>query len=301
MDRHDGNRGLALNEKIIQFQGFTPVLFFNKLRKTYRAILKIPANRPDIKPIDRFNIYDYYVVRPLSFLPAILFYRLGMSANFATFIGFLIGIAGNTLFMLPHTQSYILAAILINVFHLFDYIDGNIARLRKWPNYFGKFIDAMSGGITYTLLCISTGMAAYHVTGNIIYVLLGSLTACLILWDRYMSLRFSDAFRRVQSSEASGDESARERHSSATLIKQNNSNQLLSDFFQKVATIFPKIEIRYRENLSFLRVVGLLVFSFVGLLQFYVVVMLVAYSIVVIPSMLLTLLQARRKLQVYRP
>lgn len=272
-----------------------------RTQKAYRSIQKVPGNQPHAKPIDRFNLYDYYVVRPLSFLPAIFLHKLGMSANLVTFVGFLIGMAGNTLFLLPHTQAYGLAAVLINLFHLFDYIDGNLARLRKWPNHFGKFIDAMSGATVYTLLCVSTGMAGYHITGNVIYVLLGSLTACLVLWDGYMGLRFSDALRRVQSSQARRDRLAHERSDSPAPSEQTVRTRFVQYCFRRTEALFRRIEVRYRENLSFLRVVGLLAFSFAGLLQFYVVVMLVAYSIVVIPSMLLTLLEARSKLQVYRP
>ena len=272
-----------------------------RTQKAYRSIQKVPGNQPHAKPLDRFNLYDYYVVRPLSFLPTIFLYKLGVSANFATFCGFLIGMAGNTLFLLPHTQAYGLAAVLINLFHLFDYIDGNLARLRKWPNHFGKFIDAMSDATVYTLLCVSTGMAAYHTTGNVIYVLLGSLTACLVLWNRYMKLRFSDALRRVQSSEATRDQLGHGQSDSPARSEQTVRTQFLQYCFRRTEALFRRIEVRYIENLSFLRVVGLLVFSFVGLLQFYVVVMLVAYSIVAIPSMLLTVLQARSNLQVYRP
>ena len=104
--------------------------------------------------------WAHYVARPLSFYPAWLCIKMGISANAVTWAGLFIGIAGCVLFALGHM---IWGAVLVNIYGLSDYIDGDIARATKTQSDYGGRLDGLSYLVITFLLfpCIGIG------TGNI--------------------------------------------------------------------------------------------------------------------------------------
>jgi len=105
----------------------------------------------------RKDPWAHYVARPISFYPAWLFINLGISANAVTVAGFLFGLAGCGLFLSGHM---IWGAVLVNVYGLFDYVDGDIARATRTQSNYGARLDGFTYmAITAVLfICIGIGI-----------------------------------------------------------------------------------------------------------------------------------------------
>ncbi len=67
-------------------------------------------------------------IRWLGFFPFYIFHKLGLTANAASFVGFLIELLGVGLFLTSH---YFLAALMIFIGVVFDFFDGVLARTRN--------------------------------------------------------------------------------------------------------------------------------------------------------------------------
>ena len=105
----------------------------------------------------RKDPWAHYIIRPISFYPAWLCIQLGISANVVTLVGLTIGLAGCGLFL---NGNMLWGAILVNIFGLSDYVDGDIARATKTQSEYGGRID----GLCYLLMtgvvfiCIGVGL-----------------------------------------------------------------------------------------------------------------------------------------------
>ena len=91
-----------------------------------------------------------FFVRPLSYIVASCFATIGISANMASFLGFLCGLT-SVGFVLAAFFSGIdifvlISIILFIVWSILDCVDGNIARTVKSGKY-GDFFDAVAGYI----------------------------------------------------------------------------------------------------------------------------------------------------------
>ena len=60
-------------------------------------------------------------------------------------------------------QASIISVILVPMWHIFDCVDGNIARYNKTASDFGGVVDAISGYFMMALLPIGLGMASFNV------------------------------------------------------------------------------------------------------------------------------------------
>lgn len=94
---------------------------------------------------DAHDLLIYYFFRPLSIYPSLLLANFSLSANVATYISVLFGIAAFVFFAMGGFQSSLIAFLFYFLFEIFDHVDGNLARLYKSCNYFGKYLDSMAG------------------------------------------------------------------------------------------------------------------------------------------------------------
>ena len=106
--------------------------------------LKEKCYSQEKKATDRLvSLWLFYFTRPASFPLTYLALKLKISPNMATLIGFLIGLAA----IIESTRgNFLISALLLNLFGIFDCVDGNLARLSKSSNK-GEFYDAIAGDI----------------------------------------------------------------------------------------------------------------------------------------------------------
>lgn len=120
---------------------------------------------PDEKRRNDFqsHLWAYLVVRPLSFYLTPFFINRGMSANAVTVLGLvvLLGGLGAVLGGVQATGAMVAGAVLINVWYVLDFVDGNVARYRETESEFGAFLDWYVGIIYHAGLPLCIGTVVY--------------------------------------------------------------------------------------------------------------------------------------------
>ena len=157
----------------------------------YNRTRKIRADKPDSKPMERRYLYFYYVMRPLAFFPTLLLYKLNMSPNIVTWAGFITLLSTSFLFIIGSPNIYFILAIFVNIYLIFDLIDGNLARLYKTTNQYGKFIDGSLEVIGSSVLMLCLGYSVYQDSAQFIGLLIAVFIVWLEVTDGYLELRFA--------------------------------------------------------------------------------------------------------------
>jgi phosphatidylglycerophosphate synthase len=108
----------------------------------------------------RFVIMPLF--RSISFYPTAVFARLGISPNGATWLSLVLGWIGCAVMTQGSYASMLAGVILINLWSLTDYIDGNLARYFNQSSVYGRFLDQF-GGITVEVgMFLCAGIGVYH-------------------------------------------------------------------------------------------------------------------------------------------
>lgn len=138
------------------------------------------------------------VIRPLSFPITWFVLRLGMTANHATVTGLLVGVLGNALFIVG-TRNAILAGVVCYVsFLIFDFVDGNIARVTNSATYWGKFLDGSVDTLIEVLLPLTLSIAVFRATGSFSFLIFGVALSVASLYASFLFTRLSFFNRWVE-------------------------------------------------------------------------------------------------------
>jgi|APSaa5957512535_1039671.scaffolds.fasta_scaffold53406_2 phosphatidylglycerophosphate synthase len=130
---------------------------FSEYKKYYKLLINESYSN-DKRFFDRVSgLWIYFLIRPISFVLTPAFVMLRVSANTATFLGFLFGIFA---LFFGAQGDFLLSAILYNLFLTFDCIDGNIARLTQSTRK-GEYFDAVTGDIINFLFIPFIGLGIY--------------------------------------------------------------------------------------------------------------------------------------------
>lgn len=133
--------------------------------------------------------------RPLSFSLSAFCANKGISANSVSFCSILFGILACVCFFIPNWEFHIFGAVIVNIWLLFDCVDGNIARSVK-SQPFGEFADATSCYILLAFLYPAMGFAIYidggllFESGNVLIILIGALASCTDVVARLIQQKF---------------------------------------------------------------------------------------------------------------
>jgi phosphatidylglycerophosphate synthase len=109
-----------------------------------------------------------------------------LTPNIITFISFIIAIVASLFILVGGTNHFIIAAVLINVSHVFDCMDGQMARYRKTTSLSGNFYDKLTDQIQVILWFGSIGYAAYSQSGNVLPVFLAMIGVAFYFLRSYV-------------------------------------------------------------------------------------------------------------------
>jgi len=125
-----------------------------------------------------------YYARPVSYVGAWIALRLGLTANMVTSLTLLTNIGGCILVCYGHL---IMGAFVLNVGHLLDYVDGDVARATNTVTNFGRYFDRTCDEVAETIMPIAIGAGLFFWDCNflgispLIYLMLGFTYAILHL------------------------------------------------------------------------------------------------------------------------
>lgn len=108
----------------------------------------------------KYNLWGRFVLREVSYYPTWLFLKVGISANLITSVGFLIGFIGGLLVAFSNYIGVIVGALLVNLWALLDYADGQVARWNNSSSNYGRFLDnlADTGMAVLIFMCLGAGV-----------------------------------------------------------------------------------------------------------------------------------------------
>lgn len=106
------------------------------------------------------------ILRPISIYPTKVFLKWHISANQVTFFDMFVSTIGAIFFIIGGYVNAIVAALLFNVWLLFDLVDGQIARYHGNSSPAGTVLDSINADISYALLFISAGIGVYNMPFN---------------------------------------------------------------------------------------------------------------------------------------
>ena len=93
-----------------------------------------------------------------------------LTPNLITLASFITAIIASAFILAGGTGNFIIAAVLIHLSHVFDCMDGQMARYRKTSSLSGGFYDKLTDQIQVTLWFGAIGYAAYSQSHSILPV-----------------------------------------------------------------------------------------------------------------------------------
>lgn len=156
-------------------------------------------------------------VRQLSYPLSALALNFGLTPNQISIISIIDTIAACFLICTKNDFLIIVGFILLNLFILFDCIDGTMARTLKKASYMGEFYDAIGGYTICALSLFAGGICALN-TGNVLYVKnleflalfsgLGSICNIFsrLIYQKYLICEFYAKYRMKQEIKREYDE-----------------------------------------------------------------------------------------------
>ncbi len=97
-----------------------------------------------LKKVEVEEIFDLYFYRPLAFLFVKGIYSTNITPNQLTVISMIFGVIGALFYSVGNHRSFIIGAILILLYNVFDCSDGQLARLKKNGTAVGRILDGIA-------------------------------------------------------------------------------------------------------------------------------------------------------------
>jgi phosphatidylglycerophosphate synthase len=157
-----------------------------------------PARLRRIRNIQSSEFYSRLVMRPLSTLILIFVadWRW-LSPNLVTTFANVFKVWGAALIAFDHHSHALAGAIILQIGTLFDHIDGMLARYRGKGSVFGAFDDKASDAVTWLVITVALGWAAYKDTGDVWLPIGAVASAYMLLVLGYMKWIVAAAARRT--------------------------------------------------------------------------------------------------------
>ncbi|AGH81048.1 hypothetical protein PCNPT3_05530 [Psychromonas sp. CNPT3] len=120
--------------------------------------------------------WSSFVTSPLAILLNYIVVDMKfLTPNRITLISFLTAILSCVFILVGGMQNFIIAAILITLSHVFDCMDGQMARYRKTTSASGAYYDKLTDQIQVTMWFGSVGFAAYAQSESVLPICLALL------------------------------------------------------------------------------------------------------------------------------
>lgn len=127
------------------------------------------------RPFDTWH--GLHIARPISLYITIVFLKLGLSANTATFLLLASGLLSALIFVLGSRVAFLLGAILLQLWYILDHVDGEIARYHKEVSLTGVYFDRISHYIVHPLIFCVLGIGLFLRLGRVVPLVIGGCAA----------------------------------------------------------------------------------------------------------------------------
>lgn len=153
---------------------------------------------------DNSSLVSRFIIRPVSFYAASLALEFKMTADQATAISLALGILSISAFMAGARLLFIFGVLLYFLAILFDYVDGNIARVTDSATYFGKFADGAVDVFVDSFIPFGIAVGFYFSGNSIYFLMAGIIASMLLLLGFFMINRASFIYRWAKTDKLEG-------------------------------------------------------------------------------------------------
>lgn len=138
---------------------------------------------------DEFFLLTALISRRLVYPVALMFCKLGVSANAVTIMGGVLWVLSSSVLLIAGwllSQDYILfgyvllllSLLMVNLGYILDVADGSIARIKGTSSSGGHFLDYVFHLLFHPMYFCSIGIFLYLITGWVFYLVIGVLAIC---------------------------------------------------------------------------------------------------------------------------
>lgn len=123
-------------------------------------------------------LFSQYVYRPISTWVTRLYAALGVGANGATLHSLAAALAAAAALLWPRAETFLLAALGLQLYFVLDHVDGELARLDFWrgvrrPTPDGEYADYWVHLHSLNLAFAALGVGLTLSTGHLVWAVLG--------------------------------------------------------------------------------------------------------------------------------
>jgi phosphatidylglycerophosphate synthase len=132
------------------------------------------------------------IYRPISFIPTVLFIKLGFTANKVSIFSIFVLMVSGYFLAQGQTDSMFIGALIYLAFVILDFIDGNIARYSRNATVFGKLLDGFVdslGPLIFIPIALGSAFSPYYLFNPLIESFLGVAIAICFLLNIHFRLR----------------------------------------------------------------------------------------------------------------
>lgn len=124
-----------------------------------------------LKSADTEELADIYFYRPVGYLWALLFRRLGVHPNVVTILSIVLGVAAAVLFYFVDLRLNVIGMLLLVWANMYDSADGQLARLTGQKTELGRILDGFAGDVWFFSIYVSICLRLQPVWGVWIWIL----------------------------------------------------------------------------------------------------------------------------------
>lgn len=191
-----------------------------------------------LKSFDTEETIDIYFYRPIGYMWALLFAKLGVTPNMVSIASIFLGVGAGILFYFDNVVYNIIGVLLLMGANSFDCCDGQLARMTKQYSRLGRILDGVSGDFwfisIYIALCLRQNMI-YSIFME--YTWLIWVLAVIAGLCHMTQAAMADYYRQIHLFFLKG-EAGSELDSSRQMLEKYNNLSWKSNFFEKLIYMF---------------------------------------------------------------
>ncbi len=117
-----------------------------------------------------------------------------ITANQVTFLSIMIGLLSALVFMIPTPAGFFWGAVILQLWYLFDHVDGQVARYRGTSSITGIYFDYITHYVVHSSVFLGISAAAFLKQGNPLFIFLGAVAA---LFMAFVSMFFDAKYKAL--------------------------------------------------------------------------------------------------------
>lgn len=127
--------------------------------------------RASLKSSDTEETIDIYFYRPIGYLWALFFKKMGVSPNAVTIASIFLGIGSGICFYFRDMNSTLLGILLLVWANSYDSADGQLARMTQNFSQLGRILDGFAGNLWFASIYIAISLRLFPDWGYWIWAL----------------------------------------------------------------------------------------------------------------------------------